>query len=1025
MHLPRLFVVICSLAVASCAALEAEGGTGRGPLATSPATASERASPEISTANPVWDTLGTMRRRQDQLLERLWKTIAPVQRALDIYAHKLDALLVDGLLKPSESAEKSDASDAKATASTSDAPNDEKTNQKNKKKNGRLGDEVALPHTKFFTFFTSTYFAMVLLVSILANRIDAAIPPRLRPRPLSRIGRVIVRVPCLVVLARATAAMIFSYNECHLTADDASQWNSCSILRSILINKWMLGSVSREFWEMDGKVMYSLEQAQWLLFKAMCLVTSVGILVSRLESGRHHSASSTASVAVQSDMFTAAVSQNNTAIMVGPARQPSTPPPEMSVASMYLGPSRTSGARPLARHSPRLGAAAATLSPLMAPATATTVSSAMPVLLSSPAMYEPTASLIEWALILHFQTTREVLAVGIIQAMQMLLLESTLLVSPAWLARNRLLPTGVFGLAGLLHFGLAVAKAVSKRSEVGYPPLHALVRIPEMVVAIVVTVCTLCHFLALLLAMMTKPPSESHSLQRSHRLGLWRWLQMTYASARAGIRPLYDESSLPSLSDDYSIAIFKLGNACLEATRFNGFRNEGLPIQLPHSTSLDSWINDARDTRPNYRLRRVDDSPVMSRQSTPEASQLIHGYGIPGDALPPQSSPTSQLRQRHRPLSRQQPQQQQQQQQQQQRGRRVQNHAARAAQPSFSPFARISARIGMLVAFWTNFIAAGAALITALSQRWGQSIHDDDLSDDDSQLHLETYQTPVIPAIEQQQAPQQIPQPPKLNLYEQFVSSVLHDTACMDDAGEESSSEWNDLDSSDDSDSSESEQEDDAEDDIPRLESTSTVGDFVRDLITWEPDVTESSMAPSGHGDESGTALPSFASVLIAHLMYSAMESRQQSHPERQSQAQEHVPSPSAAATPRMMTRSRFRQIFGDNSPSSVASTPVRQSTLWPGNDRRQQMSDLVEETRSRASPSDFSKRNPQPAVSSGAEALPVCVVCHTEQRTILLHPCRCLSLCDDCRQAMAARKFDLCPCCRAPVEGFSRVFTV
>ncbi len=51
------------------------------------------------------------------------------------------------------------------------------------------------------------------------------------------------------------------------------------------------------------------------------------------------------------------------------------------------------------------------------------------------------------------------------------------------------------------------------------------------------------------------------------------------------------------------------------------------------------------------------------------------------------------------------------------------------------------------------------------------------------------------------------------------------------------------------------------------------------------------------------------------------------------------------------------------------------------------------------------------------------CVICQCEIRCIVLRPCGCLCLCDDCRIALAARKFKECPCCRRIVSGFSRIY--
>lgn len=59
--------------------------------------------------------------------------------------------------------------------------------------------------------------------------------------------------------------------------------------------------------------------------------------------------------------------------------------------------------------------------------------------------------------------------------------------------------------------------------------------------------------------------------------------------------------------------------------------------------------------------------------------------------------------------------------------------------------------------------------------------------------------------------------------------------------------------------------------------------------------------------------------------------------------------------------------------------------------------------------------------------AASTCVVCCAEQRTIVLWPCRCLALCNDCRAELAARSnsqggSSICPCCRTEIQGYSRI---
>lgn len=64
---------------------------------------------------------------------------------------------------------------------------------------------------------------------------------------------------------------------------------------------------------------------------------------------------------------------------------------------------------------------------------------------------------------------------------------------------------------------------------------------------------------------------------------------------------------------------------------------------------------------------------------------------------------------------------------------------------------------------------------------------------------------------------------------------------------------------------------------------------------------------------------------------------------------------------------------------------------------------------------------------ATGADGMgpdgPQCVVCQSAPRTIIVWPCRCLSLCDDCRVSLAMNNFDKCVCCRREVISFSRIY--
>lgn len=56
-------------------------------------------------------------------------------------------------------------------------------------------------------------------------------------------------------------------------------------------------------------------------------------------------------------------------------------------------------------------------------------------------------------------------------------------------------------------------------------------------------------------------------------------------------------------------------------------------------------------------------------------------------------------------------------------------------------------------------------------------------------------------------------------------------------------------------------------------------------------------------------------------------------------------------------------------------------------------------------------------------EDLGICVICHENSRQIILWPCKCLAICENCRISLFVREFATCVCCRHPVEGYSKVY--
>jgi hypothetical protein len=132
-----------------------------------------------------------------------------------------------------------------------------------------------------------------------------------------------------------------------------------------------------------------------------------------------------------------------------------------------------------------------------------------------------------------------------------------------------------------------------------------------------------------------------------------------------------------------------------------------------------------------------------------------------------------------------------------------------------------------------------------------------------------------------------------------------------------------------------------------------------------------------------------------------------------------------------VMTRSQHRRAMHQERAAVVTSSRFGQT--FSLDDLGSPMSEHDEETylekfilsarsknsrRAGAGPSDW---------DTGAEGMgssgPQCVVCQDSPRTILLWPCGCLCLCDDCRVSMAARNFSSCVCCRTTTVAYSRLY--
>lgn len=136
----------------------------------------------------------------------------------------------------------------------------------------------------------------------------------------------------------------------------------------------------------------------------------------------------------------------------------------------------------------------------------------------------------------------------------------------------------------------------------------------------------------------------------------------------------------------------------------------------------------------------------------------------------------------------------------------------------------------------------------------------------------------------------------------------------------------------------------------------------------------------------------------------------------------------------RVVTRSQYRRSQGHDRSHLLTSNPLnRPQGFRPSNPTGQLTRDeeaavfehlLLTKRAHHAAPPSAGGSSSWHTGGDGMGSMgPQCVVCQSSPRTVLAWPCRCLSLCEECRVSLAMNNFGTCVCCRQEVVGFSRLF--
>jgi len=215
----------------------------------------------------------------------------------------------------------------------------------------------------------------------------------------------------------------------------------------------------------------------------------------------------------------------------------------------------------------------------------------------------------------------------------------------------------------------------------------------------------------------------------------------------------------------------------------------------------------------------------------------------------------------------------------------------------------------------------------------------------------------------------------------------------------------------------------DTDDDITSVLSFTTDGEWESDDSREGGQRTPTQRSPQLSREPSPFVDTTLSSTDLAELL-------QPKTPEQRAEAHALA---AHLASDRIMTRSKYRYLTQRERSKVLTSTRERPSDFVPavasGKLTPEEEAQILEylivsrRTSTEAAGASTEQVSWVKGASGMGESGPQCVVCQCSPRSIIVWPCRCLSLCDDCRVTLAMNNFDKCVCCRRDVTSFSRIF--
>lgn len=614
----------------------------------------------------------------------------------------------------------------------------------------------------------------------------------------------------------------------------------------------------------------------------------------------------------------------------------------------------------------------------------------------------------------------EVLLISLISSVSHLV--SNMLAIAGVRARYRLVTTTIWGLAYMATFSWSFMKLASRiadptQSHVGilrFPTVCIVGFIPHLLILAGTAACGLVYGLALIITVFSPPPGTPESLTVRERF------EIAYNNLHANIHLSASTPLTVSWTEDFYTAILKVGFTVLTAASEAVFLNEGTKVHVPSMT----WIE-------KKRLQDIINRRRQFRQSLTSIPQELRGGTLaPGIEVVDKineddignGSASGYANERKT------------------RGAQNAAESSRAASAQNDPagLAQRRSRFYLTYRFFRSIsmllVAIHARLAMALFRRlrigyqprWLRRL----AGPQESDKSLDAFAARPTPSSRSSADPwltlddrSRVRADGNFDV-ETFAKQRLQQSGLYDNPDSQASRErldeymyawwrnngrWGDVDTSTDY-------------MPPQDDDTTSVMSFATttDNSEWsdEDDGQRTPTRDTYQRSREGTPFADHSMDLarLSHLL----DPKTNEDREEARLLARHLESS------QVLTRSQYRQMREREEAKILTTSRYKMggAVQMTPEEEEQLLEDLILNKRSALPPTGQSTAG---SWDTGAEGMgaegPQCVVCQLSPRTVLVWPCGCLSLCDECRVGLASKNYTACVCCRTNVVAYSRLY--